>query len=118
MEVVLYLLIFLLVYFIYYYFVVNKKNKLEKFKESMEMKYLSLRYQLEVEKLPMPKTAKLIALTNAFIITIVLIIMDFFEYFLLKIGVAFVSLIILQLMMYHILGRYLQRGEKNEPKRN
>ncbi len=107
-----YVLVFLLVYFIYYYFVIKRKDKIDKFKNSMEMRYLKTRYQVNIDKLEVKKAVKLVAFSNTFIIVATLIIIDFFEHFIVKLGVAFVSIIILQLVVYHIVGKYLQRGGK------
>ncbi len=113
MMVVFYLTIFLLVYLIYYYFVLKRKDKLVKFKDSMEMKYLRSRYQISFDKINVEKTMHLIAINNALIITIALIVIDMFDSYLVKIAIAFLVVVALQLLGFHILGWWLKRGEKN-----
>ncbi len=113
MEIIFYLLVFLLVYWVYYYFVLRRKDKIEKFKESTEMKYLQSRYQLDLTKIDAKRAMRLIAINNALIITITLLIIDAVESYLWKFLVAFVVVVSMQLIGFHILGKYLKRGEKN-----
>ncbi len=113
MIVIFYFLVFLLVYAVYYYFVLKRKEKLAKFKESTEMKYLKSRYHLNLDKIDVVKTMRIIALHNAIIITTTLIVIDTLENYLMKLAVAFITVVSLQLLGFHILGKWLKRGEKD-----
>ncbi len=107
-----YILIFLFVYFLYYVFIFRKEEKLKNYQNSTEMKHLINRYRLNMKKLNLKKTVQKIALVNALIITLTLMVVDQFQEIWLKILVGFATVLVLQLLTYHLLGKYLKRGEK------
>lgn len=112
-QLILWLTIFIIVYLFYLLFVILRKKKLELFKNNTGVKYLIKVYKLNEKKLDIKKIAHIIALANSFIIAITFLIIDFIDNFYLKMFVALVLLILLQLLTYHVIGKYLKRRDKN-----
>ena len=110
-QVILFLLTFLVVYLIYLFLIILRKKKLDKYDQSTEMRYLAMRYQLNMKKLNMKKIAHILALTNAFIIATTVTVMSLISDFILGILVAFVTLFPLILICYHIIGSYYKKKE-------
>ncbi len=105
-------IIFVLIYLCYVLFVILRKNKLEKFQNSTYVRYLEKVYHLDRNKISMQLLAHIISLSNAGIITITLYIMGITDNFLLKMLIAFLTLIPFQLSIYHMIGRICQRKQR------
>lgn len=110
-EIILWFIIYVIVYLFYLFFVILRKKKLELFSNNTCYKYLVKVYHLNETNLK--KMAHIIALANAFIIATTFIVIDFIENFYLKMLVALITLLLLQLLTYHIIGTLLKRREKN-----
>ena len=79
-----YIIAFLLIYLIYFLFVVSRKRTTEKLKNSIEVRYLINRYNIELDKIDMKKLSNRIAISNSFIMATVFIIILFVKNFILK----------------------------------
>ncbi|MDD3453584.1 MAG: hypothetical protein PHN42_04885 [Bacilli bacterium] len=113
-ELILFITIFVIIYLFYLFFVILNKSKLQKFNESIYVKFLINTNKLDEKKINIKSLAHIIALSNAFIISLTLIITDIINNFILKMVLGFGVLIILSLMIYYIIGRILkERSEKN-----
>lgn len=108
-DFIFYGIVFLVVYVVYLIFVVGKKGKLEKYTQSVEVKYLLSMYKLDIKKLDIKKLAKLLAFSNAFIITLTLYLIGYIENFLIKLSIGFIILLALELTIYHIIGKTLKK---------
>lgn len=110
-NLIMYLIMFAIVYIMYLIFVIRKEQSIEKYKDSMEVKYLINVYKLNIGKHNFKKLAHNIILVNSFIIattTTALMLIDNI-FLLLVIGVL--TLIPFQLTMYHILGSFYKKKE-------
>ena len=89
----------------------NKKNKKNKEKYLFSVRYLMAKFKLPKELLIQNKMAFIYSLIDAFIITIVFMIIE-----LIKLPFYIQILIVFGLIyaMYELLGRYLKRKENNE----
>ena len=105
---------FVFIYLIYLFTVILRKKKLEKFKGNAYVRYLEIVYKIDVSKINIKGLANIIALTNAFIIALTLfIITELSKSFIIMFLFAFVVLIPLQLLCYHIIGKiYQKKGRK------
>ncbi|MBD9085468.1 hypothetical protein EGP64_02230 [bacterium] len=112
-ELFLWMTIFIIVYLFYLFFIILRKKKLELFSNNTCYKYLVKVYHLNETNLNLKKMAHIIALANAFIIATTFIVIDFIVNFYLKMLVALITLLLLQLLTYHIIGTLLKRREKN-----
>lgn len=108
-EFIFYGTVFLSIYLCYVTFVFLRKNKLDKFRDSMYIKYLEKVYQIDIERIKIKRIAHMVALTNAMIITVTLLIISHVNHFLIKLLLTFVVLIPFQLLFYHIIGKWCQK---------
>lgn len=109
--VITYLITFCVIYLLYFLLVVNRKKAINKFKNSMEVKYLMNKYSINIDKVNIKKLANMVALSNSFIITTVFIVIIFIDNFILKMLVAFVILFPLIIIIYWLLGKILKKEE-------
>lgn len=112
MEVLFSLAVFIILYLFYFVTVINRKKKLDKFMESMEITYLKRRYNLSLKNINKKPLAHLIALTNSFIVSLTLLATGITHNYILKLMVAFIIFIPLIIVSYHIIGLYLKRKER------
>lgn len=111
--IVSFLIAFTIVYLVYLFFVVLRKEKLKGFKNNTFLRYLVKVYNLDINKLNMKKMANIIALANSFIIAATFEVIRFVNNFWLSLLLAFAVLIVLQIIIYHIIGKILKGREKN-----
>lgn len=112
-DIIFSIIAFVLIYLLYVIFVISRKKKLEKFKENSYVTFLVKKYNVDLKTTNFKILAHAIALTNAFIISIALFVISFFDNWLYKISIAFVVLIILQFLMYKLLGNlFKKKGSK------
>lgn len=112
-KIFIWLIIFIIIYLFYLFFIILRKEKLKLFKNNSFVRYLVKVYKLNSKKLEMKQMANIVALANAFIIATTFLIIDFVDNFYLKMFLALIILIILQLVIYHIIGKILKRRDKN-----
>ena len=105
LEVLLFLGTFLIVFIFYLLFVIRRGKYLNKFLEGKEIKYLKKVYKVKVNKQNEKKVALLIALSNSFIISVAVTIVCLVKNIFLQVIVGFVSVIVLILLCYHIIGK-------------
>ena len=104
-------------YYMYMFSVMrkNKKNKKNKEKYLFSVRYLMAKFKLSKELLIQNKMAFIYSLIDAFIITIVFMIIELIDLpFYIQILIGFALLFGLIYAMYELLGRYLERKENNE----
>lgn len=113
MEYLIYFLIaFVIVYLFYFITVILQKKKYDKFKKSNQVMYFVNRYKLNVKKIDIKKFIHIISLTNSFIIALSFTVVIKINNFLIMLLVGLVVLIPLMLLLYHFIGKYLQKEEK------
>ena len=110
-DLILYLVTFVLAYLFYVVFVLCRKNVLKKFPNGKEMKYLKLKYGIKVNDSNLKKIANLIFLVNSFILATAVYVVCLFDNLFIEIIVGVVTLILLILVFYHLLGTYLQKKQ-------
>lgn len=111
-DLIFSLVTFIIIYLSYVIFVINRKKQLEKMKKNNNVIYLINKYGLDLKKVNMKVLGHIIALTNAFILSITLFIISFVDKMFLKILICFVILIPLQYIMYDIIGKmYIKSGQ-------
>ena len=117
---IFYLVAFILVYLIYELFVMRKENALNKMKKSKDVLILSRLSELDVEKVNFKKLVRLLALTNAFIIstmsTLVLllnkVITNIYLWIIIGSIGALVVLIPLIMICYKFIGKKMKKEGK------
>ena len=110
-ELIFYLIIFALVYLFYLVFVLCRKNVLNKFPNGKEMRYLKFKYGIKVNDKNLKQIANTVFLGNAFILSTTVFVVCLFNNLLLEILVGIVTLLILLLGVYHIIGTYYKKKQ-------
>ena len=111
-DLIFSLVTFIIIYLFYVIFVISRKSKLEKMKKNPGVLYLVNKYKIDLEKVNLKVLAHLIALTNAFILSITLFIVSFVDNYFLKILVCFVLIIPFEYIMYMIIGKMYKEKRK------
>ena len=102
---------FLIIYLLYLFTVILNKKKLQKFKSSTQALYFIRKYKVKVVDANVKLLANSVALTNAFIMSTAITIVEMVDNYVLKILVAFVVIVPLILGLYHLVGKYMLRRE-------
>ena len=110
-ELIFYIIIFLLVYLFYVIFVLCRKNVLKKFINGKEIKYLSYKYGIKVNDKNLKKIANTIFLANSFILSTTVFVVCLFESLLIEVVVGIVTLLVLILVIYHLIGTYYKKKQ-------
>ena len=110
-SLILYLIMFLLVYLFYVIFVLCRKNVLKKFPEGKEINYLKLKYGIKVNDKNLKGIANTIFLANSFILSTTVAVVCMFDSLWVEIIVGLVTLIILLLVIYHLIGIYYKKKQ-------
>ena len=114
--------LFIVIFLVDYLFVkrrylkrLNNKNKNKKKKEITEIAYLVGKFKLDKRDLPINKLLIIISIINAFIISLVAVVVLLINsYIIIQFVVGFILLIGLIYSIYELLGRYLMKvGNKN-----
>ena len=117
MELILWLVLIVVIYAFYEIFVIRKDKALENMKHGKELTLLQKKYKLDFDKLDVKYTARMVGITNAFIISTVVslvcllqhIITNTLIWMLAVIGVGFVLLIPMILLCYSLIGKHLRK---------
>lgn len=104
-EFLLYIFIFLLVYLFYIIFVYKRENVFKKFSDGKEMSYLKYKYKVKINKSNIKKISQAIFLANAFILSTTVTVVSLIEYLWLEVIVGLITLVVLILLIYHIIGK-------------
>ncbi len=113
---IFFLILLVIVFLVDYLFIKRrylrrvKKKKNKKNKELTEIVYLVSKFNLDKNKLPMPLLLFIISLINAFIISLVAVVVILSNtYVVLELLLGFILLFALIYAIYELLGRYLER---------
>ena len=110
-DLIFYLIIFLLVYLFYIIFVLNRKNVLKKFPDGKEMRYLKYKYGIKVNDKNIKKIANTVFLGNSFILSTTVFVVCLFNNLIIEIIVGLITLVILMLGIYHLIGTYYKKKQ-------
>ena len=111
-KIILFLLSFLFVYLIYLLTVISKIDKSDNFKNSKQVTFFKNAYKIDINKIDLKKFAHVISLTNAFIISLTVTLIELFDKLIIKMMVGFVVLIPLILLCYKIIGKIYKSRER------
>ena len=110
-EAIFYLIIFLLVYLFYVIFVLCRPNVLKKFPDGKEARYLKFKYGIKINDNNIKKVANLIFLANSFILSTTIYLVSLFDNLFIEIIVGLITLLILILGIYHLVGTYYKKKQ-------
>ncbi len=110
-ELVLFLLCFILVLIVYEIFIVSRAKKNKGKKYPMEVKYLMVRYKLNMKKVDYPQLLQIIALVSSFDISLIVTIVSMLNTYLWQMLIALVLVIPVIFVSYHFVGKfYIKKG--------
>ena len=109
---ILSIIIFVLIYLFYLFFVILRPKKREKFKKNDYVKLLVNKYNVNVDSINFKVLIHVIALSNSFIISSAFFILGLFSNIYIGIIIAVVVLIILELLVYKLIGILYGKKEK------
>ena len=106
-EVILFFMTFFFLFLIYQMFFIGPlkkkyKNKEER-KELLEIRYLQLRYHLDLDKISYVQLLQLCSIASSFDISIVVSVVSLIQGFFLKIVIGFVMIFLLIISTYHLV---------------
>lgn len=118
--VILFITTFILVYLFYYLFVIKKDNGLKKMRQGKEFKLLSRLGNVNLDKYDVKKVSKAIALSNSFIISVMvtfeivmtIFIENFYAWIIISSIIALILLVPLIMGVYKITGKILKKEGK------
>lgn len=110
-ELIYYLITFVITYLFYFIFVLKRKSVLQKFPNGKEMTYLKLRYGVKINDKNLKKIANKIFLANSFILATTVYVVCLFNNLILEIIFGIITLVILILVLYHLIGTYYKKKE-------
>ena len=105
-------IVFIVIYLAYVIFVINRKEKLNKFKKSMVVKYIVSKYKLDLKTINIKVLAHMTSLTTAFIVAITYFIISFIDNYFMKILLCFIIILPFQYIMYMLIGKMYQKNHK------
>ena len=108
-SLIFFMFLFIVFYFIYY-FIFNDMLKKEKYAKISELGFLVRRFNLDKKKMDYKKCLNGVAIINAFIIAITIVIVDILPISItFTLLVAFVILMVLIYTCYTLYGKYLYK---------
>ena len=110
-HILTFIICFLIIYLVYLLIVVKREKGIEKFKEGKQLEYFKKLYKLDEKKIDIKKFANSLSLCNAFIMSITITIIEFFDSIILKMVIGFALIIPLMLITYKILGELYKKKE-------
>ena len=108
-ELIIYLITFIITYLFYVVFVLCRESVLKKFPEGKEMRFLKIKYGINISEKNIKKIANKICLINSFILATTVYIVCLFDNFIFGLVVSIIPLVLLILSCYHLLGTYYSK---------
>lgn len=99
-------LVFLLVYIIEYIFSFKKIKKFDRKKVPVNIKYLMLKYKLDIVKLGYKRLCKNLVLVDAFIVSFLFVITRFIDNVYIRLITSFILIFPLFAGIYHLVAIY------------
>ncbi len=119
-QILMWLGLLIGIYLFYEIFVIRKEKVLNNMKDGKELTLLAKKYHLNYDKLPLKQFVRVVAITNAFIVstvatlvfTLQLWIENILLWMLLVLVVGMVLLVPLILFLYSRIGKYYAKKQK------
>lgn len=104
-----FIVIFLIVYLGYYLFSYRKLKKYDRKKSPVNIKYLVLRYNLDIVRLGYKRVFKALMLCDSFIVAFMFTITRFIDNVYVRLLVAFILIFPLFAGVYHLVAMYYKK---------
>ncbi len=104
-----FIVVFLLIYFFYYIFLFKKLKKYDRKKSPVNIKYLVLRYNLDIVKIGYKRVFKTLMLSDSFIVAFMFTITRFIDNIYVRLIVCFILIFPLFAGVYHMVATYYKK---------
>ncbi len=110
-RVIIYFLVYFLISFSLYkvFFAFKKRKDDTALFNIMEIKHLIQGYKLDIKRIGIKKVVNIVSLTNAFIFTCALTVLQIFKLSILVFLIVFVLILTLTYILYYLMGKYYQK---------
>lgn len=108
-NIAMFIVMFLMLYLVYFLTVLTSNKKIEKFKSGTQFMYFKNIYKLDPQFIDMKKFVNDISISNSFIISLTVIVVDYTDKLIIKMIAGFLILIPLIAFFYHFIGRKYQK---------
>ena len=102
--------LFFTIYLLYFLIIVCSKKRLNKYKKSTEVLYLTYKCKIDINNYNIKKVANLLAISNAFILSSIFFISCYIENIFLKFLVVFALVFAFIILIYGVVGNELSKG--------
>ena len=102
--------LFFTIYLLYFLIIVCSKKRLNKYKKSTEVLYLTYKYKIDINNYNIKKVANLLAISSAFILSSIFFISCYIENIFLKFLVVFALVFAFIILIYGVVGNELSKG--------
>ncbi len=110
-KLLIFIIVFGAVYLFYLFFVIFNKKKIDKIFDTNQAKLILLPYKLDVSRIDKKCFAHVLSLFNSFIVACTFTISEFFDNYVLKLFICFVTLTILIFIVYRLIGFMYKKRE-------
>lgn len=110
-RIYLFIFSFMVIYCLYLFTIILSKKRIDKFSSGSQFLYFERVYKLNSKKINMKSFANAIGLSNAFIISITVVVIDYTDSLLIKMVAGFLLLTPLIAIIYHLIGKHYQKKQ-------
>lgn len=104
--------VMIIIYLLYFVLIISNKRRLSKYiSNSKETNLIKARYKIDFNKVNHKLVANLFAINNSIIIGITYMLIMLINNFLVKLLIAFIVFIVLLVVSYMQIGKYIKRRE-------
>ena len=104
-----FLIVYLIVYVCYYFFSYKKIGKYNRNKQPANIKYLTLRYKLDIVKIGYKRICKTLMLCDSLIIALIFSITSFVDNLYIRFLIAFILIFPIFALIYHLVAMYYKQ---------
>lgn len=108
-ELYLFMLCFFSIFIIYEIFIVNRAKKKKAKKQPIEIRYLIVKYHLNMKKVDYKQLLQIIALVSSFDIALIVSLSMIMDNYLFQLIVALVLVLPVILISYHFVGKFYKK---------
>ncbi len=110
-DIIMYFIVIFVIYLFYLLFIGLRKEQVKKFRNNTFYRYLLKTYKLDPKKHNMKNMVQVIGLANGFIIATTYEVVMLIKGLTLQLLMAFAVFVLLDLIVYHIIGKILKGRE-------
>lgn len=104
-----FLIVYLVAYLGYYFFSYKKIGKYNRNKQPANIKYLTLKYKLDIVKIGYKRIYKTLILCDSFIIALLFSITSFIDNLYIRLLISFILIFPVFALVYHLVAMYYKK---------